>query len=132
MAAGFLLVVGCLWALFIAWMFLTIAGIADAPESWAKPAIWLGGMLAGPFVLIIGAVLLLRGTSLRAGAILVALGCIILTSLTLYSSIVGMQQSPPQAPPPYLFYIVLLLLMLLSDVAAYKVYRASRQLGLVR
>lgn len=126
MAAGFLLVVGCLWALLIVWMFQTIAGIADAPESWAKPAIWLGGMLVCPFVLIFGAVLLVRGTSLRAGAILVGLGCIILTGLTLYSSIVGMQQKPLQAPPPYLFYVVLLLLMLLSDVAAYKVYRALR------
>jgi hypothetical protein len=123
MAAGFLLVVGCLWALFVGWMFLTIAGITDAPESWAKTGLFWGGMLVGPLVLIIGAVLLLRGTSLRPGAILVGLGCVILTGFALYNSITGMQRQPLQAPPPYLLYIVLLLIMLLSDAAAYKVYK---------
>jgi hypothetical protein len=124
MAAGFLLTVGCLWALLIVWMFLTIAGIADAPEVWAKTALYWGGMLVGPVVLIIGAVLLLRGTSLRLGAILVGLGCLILTGFALYNSIIGMQRQPLQAPPPYSLYVLLLLIMLLSDAAAYRVYKA--------
>ena len=124
MAAGFLLMVGCLWALLIVWMFLTIAGVADAPESWAKTALYWGGMLVGSVVLIIGAVLLLRGTSLRPGAILVGLGCLILTGFALYNSITGMQRQPLQAPPPYSLYVVLLLIVLLSDAAAYRVYRA--------
>lgn len=123
MAAGFLLVVGCLWMLLVVWMFLTIAGVADAPESWAKAALYWGGMLVGPLVLIIGAVLLLRGTSLRPGALLVSLGCIIFTGFALYNSITGMQRKPLQAPPPYVLYIVLLVVMLLSDAAAYKVYK---------
>jgi hypothetical protein len=121
MAAGFLLVVGCLWMLLIVWMFLTIAGVADAPESWAKAALYWGGMLVGPLVLIIGAILLLRGTSLRPGALLVGLGCIIFTGFALYNSITGMQRKPLEAPPPYVLYIVLLVVMLLSDAAAYKV-----------
>lgn len=124
MAAGFLLAVGCLWAILIMWMFLTIAGVADAPGSWAKTALYWGGMLIGPWTLIIGAVLLLRNKSLRSGAILVGIGCAILTGFALYNSIIGIQRTPLQAPPPYLFYFVLLLIMTLSDAAAYKVYKA--------
>lgn len=124
MAAGFLLVVGCLWTLLIVWMFLTIAGVADAPESWARFALYWGSMLVGPLMLIIGAVLLLRGMSLRPGATLVGVGCAILTGFALYNSITGMQRKPLQAPPPYLFYVALLLIMLLSDAAAYRVYKA--------
>ena len=124
MAAGFLLVVGCVWGLLVVWMFLTIAGVADAPESWARVALYWGSMLVGPLMLIIGAVLLLRGASLRPGAILVGLGCVILTGFALYNSITGLQRKPLQAPPPYLFYVALLLIMLLSDAAAYRVYKA--------
>jgi hypothetical protein len=124
MAAGFLLVVGCLWGLLVVWMFLTIAGVADAPESWARVAVYWGSMLVGPLMLTIGAVLLLRGTFLRPGATLVGLGCMILTGFVLYNSITGMQRKPLQAPPPYLFYAALLLIMLLSDAAAYRVYKS--------
>jgi hypothetical protein len=69
-------------------------------------------------------VFLLRGTSLRPGAILVGLGCVILTGFALYNSITGLQRKPLQAPPPDLFYVALLLIMLLSDAAAYRVYKA--------
>jgi hypothetical protein len=124
MASSFLLMVGCLWALLIVWMFLTIAGVADTPESWAKAALYWGSMLVGPLVLIIGALLLLRGTSLRPAAILVGLGCITLNGFALYNSIMGMQRKPLEASPPYVLYIVLLLIMLLSDAAAYKIYKA--------
>ncbi len=124
MAAGFLLVVGCLWGLLVVWMFLAIAGVADAPESWARVALYWGSMLVGPLMLIMGAVLLLRGTSLRPGATLVGLGCVILTGFALYNSITGMQRKPLQAPPPYLFYVALLLVMIFSDAAVYKIYKA--------
>jgi hypothetical protein len=126
MAAGFLLVVGCSWALLVVWMFLTIAGVADAPESWARVALYWGGMLVGPLVLTIGAVLLLLGTSGRPGAILVGFGCAIFTGFALYNSIIGLQRKPLQAPPPYLLYILLLLIMLFSDAAAYKICKVIR------
>jgi len=122
-AAGFLLVVGCLWALLIMWMFVTLAGIAEPPGSWVKAALYWSSMLIGPLMLIIGAVLLLRNTSLRSGAILVGIGCAILTGFALYNSVIGIHREPLQAPPPYLLYFVLLLVMILSDAAAYKVYR---------
>lgn len=81
-------------------------------------------MLIGPLVLIVGAVLLLRGTSLRLGTILTGFDCIILMGFAFYNSIVGMHRRSLEAPPPYLFYIVLLLIMILSDVAVYRVYKA--------
>jgi small-conductance mechanosensitive channel len=128
LAVVFLLMVGCLWALLIVWMFLIIAGVADAPESWVRAALYWGGMFVGPFALIIGAVLLLRGASLRPGAILIGLGCLVFTGFALYNSITGMQQKPLQAQPGYVLYIVLLVVMLLADAAAYKVYKALGEL----
>ena len=125
MAASFLLVVGCMWALFMGWLLLVFGGAAaDSLVGWAKAAPYWGGMLAGPAVLITGSVLLLRGTPLRTGATLVGIGCIILTGFALYNSITGLQRKPLQAPPPYLFYVALLLIMIFSDAAVYKIYKA--------
>lgn len=123
-SASLLLVVGCLWALFVVWLFLTIGGIADAPKSLMTTALYWFGMSIGPLMLMFGAMLSLRGTSVRSGAILVGIGCAILAGFVLYHSIVGIQREPLQAPPPYLFYVALLLIMILSDAAAYKIYRA--------
>jgi small-conductance mechanosensitive channel len=122
-SASLLLVVGCLWTLFVVWLFLTIAGIADAPKSLAMTALYWCGMLVGPLALIIGSTLLLRSVSSRPGAILVGIGCVIFTVFALYNSIDGMHRTALQAPPLYSFYVVLLLTMLLSDFAAYKIYK---------
>jgi len=124
-AAVFLLGIGCLWVLFVIWSFLTIAGIADIPKSLIVPALVLCGLLIGPVILIIGSVLSLRKRSSRTGSILVATGCLILTGFVVYNSIAGMQRQPLEAPTPYSFFAVLLLLMLLSDIAAYKIFRAN-------
>jgi hypothetical protein len=82
-------------------------------------------MFAGPLMLVIGPVMLLRGL-LRPGTILVQLGCIIFTGFALYNSIMGMQRKPLQAPPPYAIYVLLLVVMIFSDAAAYKIYKANR------
>ena len=112
--------VGCLWALFVVWMFLTIAGIADTPESPIMPVLYWGGMLVGPFT-----VLSLRKKPTRTGPILIAVGCLIFTGFALYNTMVGMQRQPLQAPTPYWFYVVLLALTFLSNVAAYKIFKAA-------
>lgn len=125
MAAVFLLIVGCFWALLVLWLFLTIAGVADAPGSWIKVALYWGGMLIGPVVLIVGAALLLWAASSRPGMILVGIGCLIFTGFAIYNSITGMQRQPLQVQPVYWLYVALLLLMILSDIAAYKIYRAQ-------
>jgi hypothetical protein len=124
-AAIFLLVVGCLWGLFVVWMLLTIAGIADPPESLMILVSYWIGMLFGPLTIITGSVMSLRKISSRTGPILVVVGCLALTGFALYNTIAGIQQQPLQAPPPYAFFIVLLLMMVLSDIAAYKIFKRS-------
>jgi hypothetical protein len=117
--------VGCLWALFVVWLFLTIAGIADTPESLIMPVLYWGGMLVGPFTVITGSVLSLRKKPTRTGPILITVGCLIFTGFSLYNTMVGMQRQPLQAPTPYWFFVVLLVLTFLSDVAAYKIFKAA-------
>lgn len=86
MPAIFLLIVGCMWTLFVVWMFLVVAGIANPPESFLPivvAALDWAGMLVGPVTLIVGSVLLLRRGSLRWSAIWVLTGCVILTGSVL-------------------------------------------------
>ena len=94
------------------------------PESLTMPILVFCGLLIGPLILIVGSMLSLRKTSSRTGSILVAIGCFILTGFVIYDSVTGMQRRPLQAPTPYLFFVVLLLIMLLSDIAAYKIFKA--------
>jgi hypothetical protein len=118
----FLMLVGCIWALFVLWMFLTLAGIAEFAWSLFGVLYWVA-MLIGPIVLIVGSWLTLRGRFGRGGAILIAIGCLILTGLVLYNSTAGMHREPLEAPPSYPFYAVLVLTMLLADIAGFKVVR---------
>src|SRR5260370_6470098 len=103
MAAVFVLIVGCLWSLLVVWLFLSIAGVADMPQSLTMTALYWCGMLVGPLTLIIGSALSLRRTHSRTGFILIAIGCLIFTGFALYNSINGMQRKPLQAPPLYSF-----------------------------
>ena len=119
----FLLLVGCVWALFEVVMFLTIAGITNGPVSLLSVALYWGGMLVGPLSLIVGSCLVLIRGSGRFGVILVAVGCLILTGYALYNSVAAMQLQPLQAPPPYQFYLVMLVIMLLADVAGFSVVK---------
>src|SRR5262249_32593799 len=117
------LVVCCIWALFVVWMLLSIAGIADPPDSTLYVLLYWVRMLVGPLALIVGSALLLRGAT-RSGAALVAIGCLLLTVFTIYNGIVGMQRAPLEAPPLYSVHVVSLLIMFLADLAAYKIFRA--------
>ena len=119
----FLLLVGCVWAAFVVFMSLTLAGITDGPVSLLSVAFYWGGMLIGPLSLIVGSGLVLITDSRRLAAILVSFGCLILTGYALYNSVAAMHREPLQAPPPYSFYIVMLTIMLLTDLAGFKVVR---------
>jgi hypothetical protein len=121
----FLLLVGCLWTLFVIWLFLTIAAIAGPPESLMMLVLYWASMLVGPFTVITGSMLSLRKITTRRGPILIAVGCLILTGFVFYNVISGMRRQPLQAPTPYGFLVVLLLVMFLSDIAAYKIFKAA-------
>jgi hypothetical protein len=118
----FLLLVGCVWAIFVVWMFLTLAGVANFEWSPSGVLYWTG-MLIGPLSLIVGSALALRDASGRLGAILVAIGCLVLTGFAVYNSFAAMQRKPLQAPPPYSFYAVMLVTMLLADMAGFRVVK---------
>jgi len=117
--------IGCLWALFVVCMLLTIAGIADPPESLVMLVSYWVGMLFGPLAVITGSVMSLRRTSTRTGPILAVVGCLIFTVFVLYATIGGVQPQPLEAPPPYALFVVLLLIMALSDIAAYRILKAA-------
>ena len=126
-SAFFLLFVGCLWFLFDVWLLLTIAGIAS-PSSVPNLVLYWSGLFLGPISLVAGSLLLLRSSGSRYGLVLVGLGCLLFTGFALYSSLTGMQHGPLQPPPLYVFYIVLLVVMVLSDLAAYRIWRAGASL----
>ena len=120
-ALFFILTVGIAWALLEVWLFLSLAGIADAPISLAWTAFYWTAMMVGPATLIAGSGTLLRRGGFKYGVILIVLGCVIFTAYVLYNSIVGMQRGPLQAPPTYWFYAILLALMLATDFAGFKI-----------
>jgi hypothetical protein len=125
-AASFFLVVGFSWASLVAWMLVTIADIADWPESLTPVAIYWLGSVIGPVLLIIGSVLILRGKAFRFGTSLIVAGCLILSAFAIYNTVDGVHREPLQAPPPYLFYIGLILVMIVSDMTAYKLYQTAK------
>lgn len=125
----FLLTLGIAWAGLAAWLFLSVAGIADGAYSTALTVLYWAAMLTGPAALIAGSGTLLSRADSQYGAILVALGCVIFTVYVLYNSIVGMQRGPLQAPPVYWFYAILLALMLVTDVAGFKIVKRMSSSG---
>lgn len=126
-SAILLLVIGCAWVLFVLWLFLTIAGVAGPAESITNVLLYWGALSVGPLALIIGSVVVLRGASLRVGVVLVTTGCVIITGFSLYNAVTELFRTPHalEAPPPYWLYVAILLVMLVSDIAAYKIYRAA-------
>jgi hypothetical protein len=118
----FLLLVGCVWAVFVVLMFLGIAGIADF-ERWVSGVLYWLAMLIGPLSLVVGSSLVLIRSSGRFSAVLVAIGCLTLTGYALYNIVAATRLQPLQAPPPYSLYIVMLILMFLADVAGFRVVK---------
>ena len=116
----FLLLVGCVWAVFVVLMFFGLAGIADFDWSVSGVLYWLA-MLIGPMSLIVGSCFVLITGTGRFGAVLIAIGCLSLTGEALYNSVAAIQRQPLQAPPPYSFYVLMLFVMLLADVAGFRV-----------
>src|ERR1700722_2495328 len=118
----FLLLVGCVWAVFVVLMFFGLAGIADFDWSMSGALYWLA-MLIGPMSLIVGSCLVMIIGTGRFSAVLIAIGCLSLTGGALYNSVAAIQRQPLQAPPPYSFYVLMLFVTLLADVAGFRVVR---------
>jgi hypothetical protein len=122
-APVFLFFVGVAWLLFVVWMLLSLAGIADPPESWALALVIWSGYFAGPVVLMFGAGILLRFPASKIGTLSVLLGCLALTGFAVYNSVAGMQREPLQTPPAYWVYGLMLIVSVLADFAGYRLAR---------
>jgi len=121
----YLLTVGCLWALVVVWLFLGLSAISE-PVSITAVVFYYGGLLIGPLALVVGSVLVLRGTFARQGAVLAGVGCAILTGLVLYDVWSVLQPPKPLEFRPvllYLMYAFLSVIFVISDFAAYKLFR---------
>ena len=119
-----LLVIGLLATAFVGWMYWSIAGIADKPDSiWPLVKFWMP-LLAGPICLIIGTLLLLRGHS-SVAPWLIGLACAGLTVFALYESFVGLQPAPLQAEPPYVLFATILVIVAVADIAAWIAIQGS-------
>lgn len=119
-----LLVVGIIWTLVVGWIYLTLSGIAE-PISMMRILAYYGGLLLGSLALILGPILILKGTYAKWGAILAILGCSALTIFVFYQTVQAMHVEPLQVKPPYALYGAVVILVILADVAAIKLYRLS-------
>jgi hypothetical protein len=122
--AIYLLTVGFFWTLAIALVFVTMSGITEPISLFYTSSYYLA-LLLGPAMLIIGSVLILRGTHQKFGTIQAAAGCLILTVTVAHESILGLHLRPLQARPPYLVFIVMIIVTVLADAAAWRLYRRA-------
>lgn len=119
-----LLVAGVIWALVVAWIYLTLSGISE-PISVEYVVIYYGGLLVGPLALILGPMLVLDGTYAKQGAILAIVACAVLTLFVVYETAQAMHVEPLQVNPPYALYAGAIVFVILVDAAAVKLYRMS-------
>lgn len=112
-----LMICGFFWTATVGWMYLTLSGIAQPISVW-RTLSYYALLLVGPLGLLLGPILVLRGTHAWLGAILTAVACAIFTGWVINELMGLFDRDPLQAPPPYLFYLVLLCLGVLVDLAA--------------
>jgi hypothetical protein len=120
----FMLLVGCLWALAVAWAYISLSGLS-VPVSMRAVILEYGAMLIPPAAMIVGSILILSGVALRLSALLVAIACLLLTVLMVWQLSFTLHPAPLEAKPPYLFYAALMALVLLADVAALRLYQLT-------
>ncbi len=112
-----LISVGIGWALFVVWMYLTLAGIAE-PISIAAVVGSFAEQMIGPVFLIVGPSLVMGQKHVKPGALLALVGSMVLSILVGYTVADILHPQPLQAPPPYGFYSAMIGLTLESDASA--------------
>jgi hypothetical protein len=126
-SAIYLTGVGCLWALFVVWIYLALSGVTE-PVSATAVLLYFTCLLIGPLVLIVGSIFVLTGKSARNGAVLSSIGCVILTGFVLYQVWYIAQPPQPLEYKPFSTYIlhgVFLAVAIVSDLVAYRLYRLT-------
>src|SRR5207248_11388819 len=126
--SSFMLFVGSMWALAIAWAYVSLSGLS-VPISIRVVIVEYGAMLVPPIVMIVGSILILSGTALRASAISIGLASVVLTGIVAYQIGPGLRPAPLQVRPPYVFYAVVTMLVLLADLGAFRLYQLTSKLA---
>ena len=122
-----MLLVGCFWIVILAWIYLSL-GSLSVPVSGTVVAVEYGCMALPPLLMIIGAVMVLKGSAVRTAAILICLTSLFLTGLLGLQLAPEIHPVPLQAEPPYVLYGCLMLVVLLIDFGAIWLYQlASRR-----
>jgi hypothetical protein len=123
----FMLLVGFVWALAIAWAYVSLSGIS-VPVSMRVVILEYGAMLIPSAVMIIGSILILSGALLRPSAILICLACLMLTGIMAYQLVPDLHPAPLQMRPPYLLDVALIVLFVLIDLGAFRLYQLTSNL----
>jgi len=119
--ALWLLIVGVIWAFVAAWINLVMSGISTPIVSyWLLLVIYF----SAPFILILGATLVMARWHSRIGTFLILAACAWLTWMIAPDYLDLLHPKPPlQAPRPYLFLGVIAVFVLAADAAAVILFR---------
>ncbi len=122
----FMLLVGCVWALAIAWAYISLSDLT-VPVSTRVVIFEYGAMLIPPAAMIVGSILILTGAAFKLSAILIGLACLVLTGIMVWQLAPSLHPAPLQVRPPYLLYVVLMALVLIADFAAFRLYQLTNK-----
>jgi hypothetical protein len=119
--ALWLFIVGVIWAFGAAWINLVMGGISTPIVSyWLLLIIYF----TAPFLLIVGATLVMARWHSRLGTFLILAACAWLTWLVAPDYIDLLHPKPPlQAPRPYFFLGIIALFVVAADAAAVILFR---------
>jgi len=119
--ALWLFIVGVIWAFVAAWINLVMSGISTPIVSyWLLLVIYF----SAPFILILGATLVMARWHSCIGTFLILAACAWLTWLIAPDYLDLLHPKPPlQAPRPYLFLGVIAVFVLAADAAAVILFR---------
>jgi hypothetical protein len=115
-----LIVEGAIWALVAGWMNLALLTMAD-PISGLSMAISIVWQSSGPFALILGGILVLKGIHTKLGTSLTLIGSLALTLIVVYQSL-PLHVDHLQMPPPRAFHAVLLVISMLFNIVAIRLF----------
>ena len=128
-ARTFLSLMGLLWTPIVIWVFLMAGGLSLLHFAYlGKAILWCGWWFVGPLFLIAGPLLYSKRKYRMFAAILLGVGCTILSAEVgwILQSVIQDLADPLIARPPYGLYASGLVLTVLTDICAVQLIRKRR------
>ena len=122
-ASTFLILVGLLWAFALWWSVLAMDAIAERMPNFY----WYGvGYAAGPILLILGPLLLIRRSWQRSAAVTAAIGCCILTVGASWMLLdVALHENPSNRAFSFCVAGMICVVAVLADLAGVRICRLA-------